>query len=138
MTKISLKERRFLIIWFCINAFALFVNIANLEGRIDKGSMDLFYTTKYEQHMRSNVICILTDRYSSKRNVGLTFYPFNNNFSKISYSYKDDENKEVYVTESGFLGIFNGYGYFDFCVYILIGFVLVFLPKIWRNPAPTK
>jgi hypothetical protein len=143
--KLTVGNRRFLTVWICINAFALFVNIAQLEGRIDKGHNAYQIADEKENDQRkgyyaefsytNDIICIFMDKNTKLQTDGITFYPFTSKFIKINYGYRNkyDHTHSYSFYESGFLGIFNGYDYLEFIVYTVLGFSIVYIPKLWKD-----
>ena len=139
--KISLAQRRFLIVWICVNAFALFVNVAGLEGEISHGRV--CYNNNYKVSS-IKTFCLFMNKSKDIDETNRTFYPFSTPFTSVhyktdkytidrdyGYAHKGD-NIDTYYRE-GFLGIFNGYSYREFFIYSLLGFVIVFLPKLWSD-----
>ncbi len=102
MQSISLKQRRFLIVWCIFHLFALTVNLIPICGSIS--DVESNYGS-YHRH-------IFTNGYY--REDDGAFWPFVK-FSEY-YSYN---------------GIFHNYSIYAFIVYIAIGFAIVFLPKLW-------
>ncbi|MBL7718317.1 MAG: hypothetical protein JNL72_05720 [Flavipsychrobacter sp.] len=110
---ISLKQKRYLIVWSLFNVFALSVNIIPIKGLI-KGN---------ENMIPSDLTYVFTNGYSKVKGFW-PFVNFNNDFSNPYW-----ENGYHF---HHFRGIFAGYDFAEFAVYILIGFAVVFLPKIWK------
>jgi hypothetical protein len=103
--KLSTVEKRFLIIWILLHSFALFVNLAEVSGKID----------------RDNFLFTNTDPLYSKNG----FWPFVN-FEGTNY-YPADGNV-LY-----FNGLFYSYGLSAFIFYILLGIGIVYIPKLWKE-----
>ncbi len=171
MKSISLKQRRFLIVWICINAFALFVNVAHIKGvlqkernnelvgkisteqdypssdSIDKARQNITAEIDLLSHEKDIPYAQLDDfglfcYGGDKNNYENSFYPFSTKFfysfyPKCYYYYEIGSLKHRDIISqdkiTGFLGVFNGYGYTEFIVYIILGFAIVFLPKMWNN-----
>ncbi len=175
MKNISLKQRRFLIVWICINAFALFVNIAQFKGQIQEEyckqvvgesrhirlwpemppedsiiarrkylhpEIDLLtHGDGYEDTNKLAYFFSYNRGCGEKANLEHSFYPFRTKFlySFIPvYSYFDQpgHNVELYGCDkpmTGFLGIFNGYSYLEFVVYTILGFFIIYIPKLWKG-----
>ena len=126
MKTLTLKNRRFLVVWICINAFALFVNVAHIQGEIKSYSGT---TCKID---------LLTDGHGVSEDYSLfhpeTFYPFTTEYTATCYASSSYFENHVYnydVPNNSFKGIFNGYSYWEFIVYTLLGFAIVFIPKVW-------
>lgn len=127
MIKISLKQRRFLIVWIALNSIALFVNVAHLEGRIKNG---MVHFTNGQKDYDYKTICLFQDNNKDIVKTA-TFYPFTTNFTRIIFREDWIDGKQYWMGEEGFLGIFNGYSYFEFFIYLLLGIAVIFLPKLW-------
>ena len=174
--KLTLRQKRFLIVWVCINTFAIFVNLAKVDGIIVKKERfwcewsypDIFYydhmdegekqylknyyqfssNSAYRQAIDSiyrevrhriekegeTEIHLFTN--SSIENKGGVF-PFHGPFfltefelEHMSYSGSSDYVRYAYKY---FNGIFNGYTYIDFAVYLILGFAIIYLPKMWKG-----
>lgn len=131
MRKLTLtaKERRFLIIWVSLCAFALLCNVAPIKGTIKKGQPGWPRSEKFEP---------ATNLFASGNKEDMAeFWPLNANFvnkneyyenghSGFHYSLVDNSNGP-----SGFYGIFNGFDYLEFFVYSFLGLAIIFVPKIW-------
>lgn len=134
--KISLKERRFLIVWTCVNLFALIVNIADIHGTISEPRSPVTKTGNQEWVFESIPGFYLW----TAGNHDDVFWPFQSKFiatrRNIGYPVFIGDGNTLNVLPgkiTDFLGIFNGYDYLEFGIYMILGFVIIFLPKIW-NP----
>ncbi len=124
--KTTLAQKRFLIIWICIHSFALFVNLANINGETVEGDYNggythLFTTRGYEDD----------------------FYPFTTFIYKQKYFVENSNDPRNYYgasmtfgewkeKEPSFNGFFTGYNLPEYIFYILLGLGIIFLPKIWK------
>jgi len=120
MMKLTLNQRRFLIIWILFHSFAYFVNIAQIEGRI---------TIQGDSSVNNyNLLTsINTDPYEHP------FWPF------VTF-YRDHLNDSFHstapngmVSYTNFYGIFNYYSLKAYISYIIIGLALIYVPKFWKN-----
>ncbi len=123
--KLSLKDRRFLIVWISVNAFALFVNIAHIKGELQKksGYWDYNNIPQWNLFTEGNGI---DEDYSIFHPA--TFWPFTTDFT--TYNIRSS-NGNLYDERKGFAGIFNEYSYLEFIVYCLLGIAVVIVPKLW-------
>ena len=130
--KLTQLEKIFLIVWTCIHCLALFINLADLDYsiitnkptairldslKLKSNDINRFVHTEYKYY-------ILTSDQTSRS----SFWPltlFNNDSSAGIYA---DENL---VDKIEFLGIFNGYNYFSFVCYMIMGFSILFIRKVW-------
>ncbi len=124
--KITLKQKRFLIIWILIHSFALFVNLENIRGKIPSEatiSYDNYHTKFYND---SYVYLFTTGTYA----FGDDFWPFTTFYSAVSERphYSDGVVNTVY-----FNGIFNAYKWPAYFFYLFLGFAVIYLPKIWEG-----
>lgn len=114
MSKISLREKRFLIIWVLFHAFALFLSIAEIKGNYENGY------------------------YFSNSSSTKDFWPFagfNNEGYSPNFKGYDASGSSItrYEPYSTFKGIFNGYDLTEFIAYMVLGLGIVFIPKIWSK-----
>lgn len=129
--KVTLKERRFLIVWTCINIFALIVNITPIRGKIRNAE-------------ESNTLIhdrVVLDSYKpgfyiwTSGEDKIFFWPFTKFFDKeISRVPSGNENYGFLTSKSrlkNFQGIFNGYDFSEFIIYSILGFAIIFVPKLW-------
>jgi hypothetical protein len=106
MKRISLKQRRFLILWCIFHLIALTVNFIPICGSI---------ADTRDSYGNNHHSYIFTNGYY--RQDDGTFWPF--------VKFSDDFN---------YYGIFYNYSIYAFIVYMTIGFAIVFLPMLWgRN-----
>ena len=138
MKSITLNQRRFLIVWICINVFALFVNATHLEGLIHHGHFnnDLDFRDLHKIILRDK-FCLFMDSnedINRERNE-FKLFPFTSHFTSVltNESWDKPTFSMYYTYDEGFLGIFNGYSYFSFAFYFVLGFAIVFIPKMWSN-----
>ena len=110
------KQKRFLIIWIIFHSFALFVNLAKIQGTIKEESSLFTPEAKYEYLFTS-----LTDWDK--------FWPITTYYEKV-HKYPTPTTSAYDVIY--FNGIFNSYDYREYIFYILIGIGIVFVPKIWK------
>ncbi len=106
--KLTLNQKRFLVYWMLFHSFALFVNVAGIYG-----------TIHIDNH---TTISIFTDPPTTG-NQG--FWPF------VSYSMSNF----VYY-RSSFHGIFYNYRFSEYIFYIVLGLVIIFVPKLTSAPKP--
>jgi len=117
--KLSTVQKRFLIVWILFHCLALFVNLTDIEGRI--GDDDLFTQTYNKEGFWPFVSFYET--YHQK--VPITDYTSDNyNSANTTYLDKDD---------TYFKGIFYTYNTTAFVFYIILGFGIVYVPKIWKE-----
>lgn len=105
--RITQKERRFLIIWIGVCAFAWFVNYAQIRGYV--GNQVYLFTIGWDS----------TD-----------FWPFTN----FTHNLELDNNigPGFRLNDTGaFYGIFKSFNSPEFIVYSLLGVAIIFVPKIW-------
>jgi hypothetical protein len=117
------KERRFLIIWIGVCLFAFFVNAASINGDVaDPGSKTVvnLWTTDMDQK---------------------DFWPFTSYTKYYSVGYPKQgvvdrgyglnlSQLDVYEG-THFYGIFKSFNFPELIVYSLIGFAIIYIPKIW-------
>jgi len=114
MKSISLNQRRFLIIWCFFHLFALATNLIPIKGEITSEGYNNYIFTYGES--------------GSYYDGG--FWPFVKMNDEKGYdTYDHQTNERKY--RSIFLGIFHKYNTGAFIVYIVLGFAIVFLPKLW-------
>jgi hypothetical protein len=126
--KISLNQRRFLIVWILFHSFALFVNIAQIQLNYSSPNNDGGRDYTY-------IFTKLTDEEK--------FWPFTDFRHYVTHS--DTSNwQEIPGTKSHmfnvtvrndhyFDGIFNSYGFSEYIFYVLFGFVIIYIPRLWRK-----
>lgn len=97
-----------MILWITLNSFALFVNLADIEGRIsDNGNttVNLFTATNEKSD----------------------FWPFTTYYKK--YLGFGNSSTDSYY----FQGIFNSYDLPEYIFYVVLGISIVYIPKVWRK-----
>ncbi len=116
--KITLKQRRFLIIWCIFHSFAYISNLIPIT--FDIHSNDIF-----------------TNGDDFNPNYGV--WPFVEYFRfckscgdwNSAHTMRDDVNV--------FRGIFFNYNFMIFIIYLIVGISIVYIPKLWGNKkSPTK
>ncbi len=121
--QLTLGQKRFLIVWIVFHSFALFVNVANINWSTE----DNYTHNKYYW---------LTSRLSEDN---ASFWPF------VTYITKSiGTPDEVYngITFKGapdwtlFNGIFYCYNFISYIFYIILGFGIVYVPKLWSKSMP--
>lgn len=130
--KLTKLEKRFLIIWTCIHCFALFVNLADFDYCITTNKptdteLDSlkFKSTKYSFLYHTEYkYYVLT----SGGNTNSSFWPLTVVNNDSNWNVFSGENL-LDITE--FLGVFNGYNYFSFACYLILGFGIILIRKIW-------
>lgn len=117
----TLKNKRFLIVWFLTSGFALLCNVANLRGEIKENKLNS--RGKYDMYIN-----ILTG-YENPEN---SFWPFTNTFiEKYRYISVNDTTVPDDLIK-GFAGIFNGFDYLEFIVYGIVALAIIYIPKMWK------
>ena len=119
----SLYQKRFLIVWCIFHSFALATNLIPIDYHYDNQS--------YGQ----NYLFTNGDPYNSY----LGFWPFVE-YNKTYYGFGIDTytHTHTHTDAKQFLGIFFNYNISSFIVYILLGFAIVFIPKLWGNSKVTS
>jgi len=131
---ITINQKRFLIVWILIHSFALFVNLAHIKGEYYNKVYQLGGENREIKYLFTNSInqdqfwpfTDYTTNTFKKDTVGIT--PTDNDFNIISLRTTSTEY---------FNGVFNSYNFPEFIFYILIGFAIVFVPKLWSNTQPS-
>lgn len=142
MQKLTVSNKRFLITWISINAFALFVNIAHIEGRILNGNHITVSTNdefSYEYARLTTkddkaTVCLFMDN-NKPIYPRPSFYPFTSDFLYVCFgSYRlPDKSGLIYYFDKGFLGAFNGYGHLEFIIYSILGIAIIYIPKLTKR-----
>lgn len=117
---ISLNQKRFLIVWLGVCLFALFLNVANVGGKIELTNGEPQY-----------IFFDNSDPYG--HGYEDDFYPFTEFISDNLLQYPDitfDMYKRGTYTR--FNGIFNSYNLPEFIFYSILGLSIIFLPKLWK------
>lgn len=132
--KISLKQRRFLIVWGIFHLFALTVNMIPVEGLVHISGKIWTKTnpTGIDAHYVNVERPLYIFTYPDHSAIDGNFWPFVKMWEADylgSNSYNDDS--DMYTGR--FKGLFYNYSYKAFIVYILIGLAIVFLPKLWSG-----
>lgn len=114
--KMSVGQRRFLIIWVIFHSVALLMNITKIEGTVHQ-SLPENGTTGYQI------------------NLFTSFQPDSDlwPFVAIYHSEYESQNLNTYGDIVYFKGIFFGYNAISFLFYILVGFGIVYVPKLWND-----
>jgi hypothetical protein len=115
--KISLGQKRFLIIWCLFHLFALATSVIPIKGEILIEEDGMKYTNY-----------IFTDKWD----VEGKFWPFVEMYDPNGYN-TYNRFIEQRVQKGEFKGIFRNYNIGAFFVYIVLGLLIVFLPKLWSN-----
>lgn len=110
--RITLGQKRFLIVWIAFHFIALLTNVIPIRGqyRIKEDERYDSYKTMY--------IFAAPDRSREKE-----FWPFVEIYEKDGYGYG----------RSYLRGIFYSYTFGAFLFYILLGFGIIYLPKLWKG-----
>ena len=127
-TKITKRERRFLIIWMGVCLFAFLSTIAPIRGTI--------IDDNFQYGTQTNPGIWLFSSGSPSR-AAKQFWPFTSDFI-YEHNITPIENGVLmghvrgYLGKThGFWGIFNGFDYLELLVYSLLGLAIIFIPKIW-------
>ena len=132
---LSTNSKRFLIVWVIFHSFALFVNIAHIEGYY---SMKINPPNDYEGFTYTY---ILTHNDTLNKNSfwPLTKYETGESWVDTIYNYQSVNNDLVKTpirfqicNNHYFNGVFNSYGFTEYIFYTLVGIGIVYLPKIWK------
>lgn len=140
------KNRRFLIIWFSVIIFALLCNIVPITGHLS----DISWNKTGKP--ASTPIYLFSRGYDKD-----DFWPFNPSIIESEYMTNPTEEARaenesrlyarahpgLYVSETHlnvetynvftFNGIFEGFDYWEFVIYGVVGLAVVFLPNIWNK-----
>src|SRR4051812_42783264 len=129
--KITLRERRFLIIWIILHCTALFVNVTKTEGNL-------------RNKIASPIVNIFTTNYCTSEGFW-PFVAFMEYGACINVPPVEPNSEGIYDPSSlvwadhlavkswNFFGIFYSYNTKTFLVYIILGIGAIFLPKLWRE-----
>ncbi len=145
---ISIIQKRAILIYVIIGLFALLCNKAPFNGTIRKGYPIVENNGPYGSEMFGyktiNIFTSRGDEYSRPfyDKTTKSFWPFttpivkyfNSKPDKNGYYYGyDPQNDFIYRFEGGyaFFGIFNGFDYFEFFVYLFLLIGFIYIPKIW-------
>lgn len=145
--KTTLNQKRFLIVWICFHTFALFVNIADIKGEMPPDNLlstpNVNGFWPFSEY--STTVKTISD---NNRASGIFKFASNNNdstFNPDDYKAYDEVHKEKNPYSSGditpitikektsFNGIFSSYGYPEFIFYMIVGFGIVYFPRIWNE-----
>ena len=118
--KILLWQRRFLIIWCIFHLCALFVNIVPING--DMGC-------DYKNNECTNLFTNSAN-YHYQSSEG--FWPFVN-YHTTMVNFGRDAVTQRPADLICFNGIFYNYSYSAFFIYVILGFAIVFIPKLWNS-----
>ena len=123
---LTLIQKRFLILWILFHSFALFVNLFDIRGNV----VDDIHFTDTTYYRKS--INLLTDTTNKGG-----FWPFVNYSSSIDTSspinhfdgtfYKNIDSKII-----EYKGIFSCYRFLQYITYIILGLLIIILPKLWK------
>lgn len=127
MPKLSISkfQRRFLIVWLLFHSFALFVNVAKIRGKL----VDKRIVHEASMDFQSRDIETNTYVYAFSSDVeSRDFWPFSHFYeNRVPDGYAKYSNVRIHR----FNGIFFGYGWDEFAFYVAIGFVFIFIRKLW-------
>lgn len=125
--KLTVFQKRFLIVWILIHSFALFVNVADIEGRIRNEGF-------------SPILNIFTTPLADTQNDFWPITTFVKNGKIILPGWNDPSyplRQKFYVdygkSAFNFYGIFNSYGLTEYIFYIILGIAFVLVPKMWSK-----
>lgn len=128
--KITLSQKRFLIIWCCFHITGILTNKLRIEGAIrNKYWSPVFnvFTTPQQNHDGQLWPFVTFGGWGN--------YIFLQRSSPDdAYFYKYFDRNEKW---NNFFGIFNGYDWNAFVLWMIVGFAIVFIPKIWNDNRPT-
>jgi hypothetical protein len=119
--KISLNQKRFLIIWICFHSFALFVNVAMIYGTLREES------EPFKDTFGNDFIKYFNHNLFTSGNFQEDFWPFTT-YSQIESHYPGNYTRS---DTHYFYGIFTSYGYLEYFSYLVLGFAIIYIPKIW-------
>lgn len=117
----SINEKRFLIVWLGICSLALFLNVADIQGKIEVKGGKYQYLFFFSSEMYGH-------SYDED------FYPFTDFIVESSTLYPSEKIRDYYIgsgTYTRFNGIFNSFNLPEFIFYSILGIGIVFLPKLW-------
>jgi hypothetical protein len=119
--KLPTVQKRFLIIWILLHSFALFINKADIEGLVNP-TLSENGQTGYQIHLFTNTW------YHDG------FWPFVG-FIKTEYmaSGADYAGNSQTGNVVYFNGLFYCYNLSAFVFYIILGFGIVYIPKLWKE-----
>ena len=136
MISLSLKTRRFIIVWIIIQVFALVVNYAGLDWKFE------FESRSPGTHGRETdwtvfLIYPLTRCEGNQKNAE-SQYSFDNNRSQfwpfVTF-YKESEMDYAAYTYSinkKFNGLFYKYDFVEFLIYCLLPFAIIIIRRLWK------
>lgn len=133
MKSISLKQRRFLIIWCCFHLFAIAANKIPIIWKFDSDGPEFTINSENYAPMHYKTSCsnfILTDGRDYDTDNG--FYPFVKFFRNSSCGLPGREDL-IGNGKMVFMGLFFNYNTGAFILYICLGFAIVFVPKLWGH-----
>lgn len=125
--KITQSQKRFLIVWFCINLFALIVNIVPIEGKLTSNDSlnSVYWFTREGDSKKFWPFTNYVDNWTRPKGNNYGLFSDAGDFSVI--------NKSDLEHVSRFNGFFHSYDISEFMVYTILGIAIIFVPKIWNN-----
>lgn len=108
---LTLNQKRFLILWILFHSFALFVNLAGVNG-----------FTSINDH---EYVCFFTNTLPGQYPIG--FWPF------VTFS-----PNTIYYDRIVFNGIFYSYEFPEYIFYMCLGLGIVFIPKLLTTETKQK
>jgi len=127
MNSLTLNQKRFLIVWILLNSFALFVNLADIRGAIDNSDTS-YNSYGYLIHNGTDRIIYLFTNSSGQNKSD--FWPFTSYYS-INYP-----SNSGFPIQHFYGGLFNSYDIPEYIFYMVLGFAIVFVPKLWNDKKP--
>lgn len=138
---ISVFEKRFLILWTIFHLTAIILYSFHISGKkevnIDSTGQWASSSPTERGWTYSYIFNKFSDTsYTSTDNLGI-LYPFTDKFFSKNYRLMFKNDYELHqkvlkpMEKTTFNGIFVGYDYSEFVVYMLLGFGIVFIRKIW-------
>jgi hypothetical protein len=117
--KLTLFQRRFLIIWVTVNSFALLSNLAMIRGIIETQDSTIFLFTNYNLGTDSD------------------FWPFTSYYQESIGTPPETTSIPGDVIPGTpphyfYGGLFNSYGIPEYICYMVLGLAIIFIPKFWK------
>jgi hypothetical protein len=129
--KLTIRQRRFLIIWVAFHTFAYLVNVFDINGKITIDAETRYNSKSLERHTYYDINLL-----RSMNNSG-DFWPITKFYEK-AYSEPSFTTREFIPVDdldvyNHFYGIFASYDVSEYICYMLLGFAIIFIPKLWSK-----